>query len=188
MDDWKNKLRNNKYHGVSDNTLAKVCKICNIPLKNNRFDTCFKCSQQNKSSTDGLPPEYVSKLENYGYFDEKMNLSEDFLTTSASVVAKSFGTGHIKLKNHQLRRFYGHAKAAENRLKMTGDWGAVNTDVKKLSPFASEAKGKDKIPLSFYEFIEKNIGAIKERKDFEDGFIKHFEAVVGYFTYHYPKS
>ena len=128
----------------------------------------------------------MNKLSN-GYFDSNGCLWEDFLTSSASDIAKSFGTGRVKLKNHQLRRFYGHAKAAENRLLMTGDWNCVNLDVKKLSSFASEAKGKDKVPDSFYEFIEQNVKQIKSQKDFQ-GFMEHFQAVVAYFIYHYPKS
>ena len=102
----------------------------------------------------------------------------------ASDIARSFGT---KLKNHQLRRFYGHIKAAETRLRMAGDWHCVNLDVKKLSSFVSEAKGKDKIPESFYKFIDANIKQIKKQKDFE-AFVEHFQAIVAYFTYHYPKN
>ncbi|MBU4320220.1 MAG: type III-A CRISPR-associated protein Csm2 [Nitrospinae bacterium] len=164
--------------------MKKICRICKEPLKDDKFDTCYRCSQKNRGTYDSLPSDYLSKLAK-GYFDEKGYLWEDFLTTMAKDVAKSFGT---KLKSHQLRRFYGHAKAAEIRLKMTEDWDAVNVDVKKLEPFVSEAKGKDKIPQSFYEFIEKNIKAIKKRKDFEEGFMEHFQAVVAYFTYHYPKN
>ncbi|MBI3583951.1 MAG: type III-A CRISPR-associated protein Csm2 [Nitrospinae bacterium] len=169
--------------------MKKKCKICGKPLKDDsRFDTCYECGQKNKKEgggdSDSLPPNYITKLEN-GYFDSSGCLWEEFITTMASDVAKSFGR---KLKNHQLRRFYGHAKAAENRLRMTGDWDVVNLDVKKLGPFVSEAKGKDKIPQSFFDFIDKNIKSIKIQKDFEKGFMEHFQAIVAYFTYHYPKN
>lgn len=168
--------------------MKKKCRKCGKPLKDDsRFDTCFECGQKDKRENDscsvGLPPEYISKLEK-GYFDANGYLWEDFITTMASKIAKSFNG----LKNHQLRRFYGHAKAAENRLRMTGDWDAVNVDIKKLSSFASEAKGKIKIPQSFYDFIDKNIKSISSKKDFEQGFMEHFQAVVAYFTYHYPKN
>ncbi|MFH1096467.1 MAG: type III-A CRISPR-associated protein Csm2 [Candidatus Desantisbacteria bacterium] len=168
--------------------MQKVCRICQKPLKDDKFDTCYDCSQSQKNRRpDVLPSDYLNKLKK-GYFNEKGYLWEDFITTDAEEVARSFGTGYPKLKNHQLRRFYTHAKAAENRLKMTKDWDAVNLNIKKLSPFASEAKGKDKIPQSFYEFIDRNIKTIKIQKDFEEGFMQHFEAVVAYFTYLYPKS
>ncbi len=170
----------------------KRCTMCGKPLKDDsRFSTCFECGQKNRGTssstggkvTDSLPAEYLVKLSK-GYFDANGRLWEDFVTSMASGVALLFKG----LKNHQLRRFYGHAKAAENRLRMTGDWNSVNLDIKKLSPFVSEAKGKDKIPQSFFEFIDRNIDAIKTRKDFEQGFMEHFQAVVAFFTYHYPKS
>ena len=188
MNDWKDKLRESHFNKAGGAGVKKRCKLCNEPLKDDKYDTCYKCSQESRKSgsgdSQGLPVEYVHKLEK-GYFDPKGHIWEEFITTTASIVAKSFGT---KLKTHQLRRFYEHAKAAENRLRMTGDWDAVNVDIKKLGPFVSEAKGKDKIPQSFYDFVDKNIKAIKLQKDFEKGFMEHFQAVVAYFTYHYPKS
>lgn len=181
MSDWKDKLKSSELYKEGGG--KKTCRICKEPLRDDKFDICYKCSQQNKITPGSLPQEYITKLKE-GYFNDKGNLWEDFITTMASKIALSFKG----LKNHQLRRFYGHAKSAENRLRMTNDWDAVNIEIKRLEPFVSEAKGKDKIPHSFYEFIEKNIKSIHNQKDFEDGFIRHFEAVVAYFTYHYPKS
>jgi CRISPR-associated protein Csm2 len=184
MTDFRGAFRKAGIKESGGEKMKKTCRICKEPLKDDKYDTCYKCSQKSKAPYESLPPEYLTTLPQ-GYFDADGHLWEGFITKLASDVAKSFGT---RLKNHQLRRFYGHAKAAENRLKMTNDWEAVNVDVKRLEPYVSEAKGKDKIPQSFYDFMEKNIKAIKNQKDFEDGFIKHFEAVVAYFTYHYPKS
>ncbi len=189
MSEWKNKRKSSDLYKAGGGGMKKTCIKCGKPLKDDsRFDTCYECGQKSRKDEgavlEGLPQGYIDKL-NEGYFDSGGHLWEEFITTLASQIAKSFGT---KLKTHQLRRFYGHAKAAENRLQMTGDWEAVNVEIKKLSPFVSEAKGKDKIPQSFYDFIDKNIKAIKVRKDFEEGFMEHFQAVVAYFTYHYPKS
>lgn len=191
MSDWKDKLKNSELYKIGGGGMKKKCKICGKPLKDDsRYDTCFDCGQKNKKAGSidlvGLPSEYITKLKE-GYFDSKHCLWEEFVTTMASDVAESFGTERVKLKNHQLRRFYGHAKAAENRLRMTGDWDCVNLDVKKLSSFASEAKGKDKIPDSFYKFIDLNIKQIKRQNDFQ-AFMEHFQAVVAYFTFHYPKN
>lgn len=186
MSDWKDKLKNSELYKTGGGGMKK-CK-CGNPIKNDKFDTCYECSKKNKgdSNSEGLPQKYIDKLKD-GFFDSKGCLWEEFVTTMASDVAKSFGTERVKLKNHQLRRFYGHAKAAENRLRMTGDWDCVNLDVKKLSSFAAEAKGKDKVPDSFYKFIDLNIKQIKKQNDFQ-AFMEHFQAVVGYFTYHYPKN
>jgi len=147
---------------------------------------CFECQKKKRAdghNFDGLPAGYLDKVAG-GYFDEKNCLRVEFVGEMASNVAKSFGT---KLKNHQLRRYYGHVKAAENRLNMTGDWPSVNIDIKKLGAFVSEAKGKDKVPDSFYKFIDGNVMQIQTRHDFE-AFVEHFQAVVAYFTYHYPKN
>jgi CRISPR-associated protein Csm2 len=185
MSDWKDKLKNSELYKAGGGGMKK-CK-CGKPIKDERFDTCFECGQKNKKAgggnPDSLPPEYIDKLEK-GYFDSSGCLWEEFITTMASDIAKSFGA---KLKNHQLRRFYGHIKAADNRLKMTKDWDCVKLDVKKLSSFVSEAKGKDKVPESFYKFIDANIKKIEKQKDFE-AFVEHFQAIVAYFTYHYPKN
>ncbi len=141
--------------------------------------TKMKYDNKNKS----LPTAYLNKLKT-GYRDLNNCLWEEFITTLADEVAVSFGR---KLKNHQLRRFFNHVKEADNRLRMTNDWNCVKLDVKKLSPFVSEAKGKGKIPHSFYEFIDENVKQINARIDFE-AFVEHFQAVVAYFTYRYPKN
>lgn len=184
--DWKKDLgKLGSSPGGSGQT--KKCKVCEKPLKpDSRFDTCFECSKKGRETgTDSgaLPADYLSKLAQ-GYFDQNGCLWEEFVTTLADKIAFSFGKS---LNNHQLRRFYGHAKTAENRLKMTKDWPAVNVDIKKLSSFAAEAKGKNKIPESFFAFLDKNVKAIKDEKDF-DAFLEHFQAVVAYFTYHYPRN
>lgn len=184
--DWKRDL-GKMASGSGGSAVQRKCKDCGKPLKpDSKFDTCFECGQKRKEgggAAAGIPKDYVERLEK-GYFDSNGRLWEEFVTTMAKDVAQSFGK---KLKNYQLRRFYGHAKAAENRLRMTGDWPSVNVDIKKLGAFVAEAKGKDKIPESFYDFIDRNIKAIKMQKDF-DAFLEHFQAVVAYFTYFNPKD
>lgn len=185
MNDWKDKLSELHKGGGG---MKRKCTECGkefVP-KEEHHKTCFDCAKKKKGGgilNEGLPPQYLEELKK-GYFDDNNCLREEFLTEMASDVAKSFGT---KLKNHQLRRFYGHIKAADNRLKMTGDWPCVNLDVKKLSSLVAEAKGKDKVPDSFYKFIDANIKKIHNQKDFE-AFVEHFQAIVAYFTYHYPKN
>lgn len=169
--------------GTAEGAMKKTCKICREPLKDNKFDICYKCRQQKRGGQDWtLPPQYLTKLEK-GYFDTNDYLWEDFITTMADNIARTFKG----LKNHQLRRFYGHIKAADNRLRLTGDWNAVNLDVKQLAPFVAEAKGKGKVPESFYTFIDANMKKINSRRDFE-AFVEHFQAVVAYFTYYNPKD
>jgi len=150
----------------------KLCSRCNRERRPN--DAVHVAGHSTNEATDYLA---------LGYFDTNKVLREELVTSKASEIAKSL-VGR-DFKNHQLRRFYGHAKAAENRLRMTGDWLAVNVDIKKLWAFAAEAKGKKKIPDTFYAFIDSNIKAIKTSEDFL-AFMQHFEAVVAFFTYHNP--
>lgn len=187
--DWKRDL--GKIGGRPiDSGQQKKCKTCGKTLKpDSKYDACFECGKKNKEvkeGASGLPQDYIEKLGT-GYFDKNKCLWEEFITTMASSVALSFGNCKNKLNNHQLRRFYTHTKAAENRLKMTNDWPCVNVDIKKTGAFAAEAKGKGKIPDSFYDFIDKNMKLIKTKEDFE-AFLEHFQAVVAYFTYHYPRN
>ena len=130
---------------------------------------------------DKLPNGYLEK----GYFDSEGEIFEMLLTDTASKVAKSFGKG---MRNSQLRRFYQHAKAADNAYSYHNNKRRLINDIITLDPFAAEAKGKDKIPEIFYEFIHKNIMQVNTVEEVRKGFLPHFQAVVAYFTYHYPKS
>lgn len=133
-----------------------------------------------------LPEDYLKG----GYFDEKANLRERYVAKDgdADNIAKQLGNERPTMTNHQLRRFYSHVRAAENRLKMTANWPAVYVDLKKLEPFVSEAKGKGKIPDLFYTFMIRNLAAVKSKEDFVNGFLEHFQAIVAFFTYHHPKK
>lgn len=133
-----------------------------------------------------LPNDYLSG----GYLDDKGNLKERYIARNgdADQIAKELGNVKPAMTNHQLRRFYSHVRAAENKLRMTDNFPSVFIDLKKLEPFVAEAKGKNKIPELFYSFMIRNLEAVKAKKDFTDGFMEHFQAVVAFFTFHHPKN
>lgn len=179
MNDMRGAFEKHGIKGTAEGTQPqKRCK-CGKPIKNPKFDKCYDCSQKNVG-TGSLPDDYLSK----GYFKERDVLYEDLVADIANNIARSFKG----LKNNQLRRFYQHIRDADNKLRMVGDWQSVNVDVKKLKAFAAEAKGKGKIPDSFFQFITKNIDCVKDEKTFKKGLLPHFEAVVAYFTYYNPKD
>lgn len=133
----------------------------------------------------------VSLNEDYlkeGYFSSDGHIREELLTTAAQLAAKSFGRGFPKLTTGQLRRFYGHVKTAEKGYQYTGDENKLVLDIKTLDSFVAEAQGKRKVPKEFYDFIRLNAGAVKSRKDVMQGFMPHFQAVVGYFYHYYPNN
>lgn len=93
------------------------------------------------------------------------------------------GEFYPPLATHQLRRFFGHSRLIERELRVRQkEWGAMLPAVVKLDGSAQDALGKHepKIPVSFHEFIEWNVAAVKSQRDFLDGFLPHFEAVVGF--------
>jgi CRISPR type III-A-associated protein Csm2 len=148
----------------------KNCSVCGRPLKDARFDMCYNCHQKSRS----IPDDYLKD----GYFTEKGHLRIELLTSTADHLAKVFGFDN--LSRSQLRRFYGHVRAAENRLEMLGDFEPVKVDIFKLDSFVAEAKGKGKVPESFYRFVKSNLAQVTDEKSFKKGFLEHFQAVVAY--------
>lgn len=190
MGDLKSQL--GKFQSNSGGVAVKKC-ACGKNINNPRFDKCYDCSQRQSSGSEnstgfsnGLASDYLSG----GYFDANGNLCERYLAKGgdADRIARQLGVEKPAMTNHQLRRFYSHVRAAENRLTMTGNFPAVHVDLKKLEPFVSEAKGKNKIPDLFYDFMIRNLAVVKEEKDFVQGFMEHFQAVVAFFTFHHPKK
>lgn len=153
------------------------CKSCGRRIENPRFKYCLNC-------TNNLPREYLRE----GYFDQNGNLHCDLVTETAMEVAEKIGLDR-KMGTAQLRRFYGHAKNQLTRLQMSNvDFDVIRADVQKLRAFAAEARGKSKIPTVFFKFIETNLSKVVDEKSFVEGFMEHFQAVVAYFYYLYPKS
>lgn len=190
MNDIKRAFERVGIKGGGEISTQKRCK-CGNPIKDPKHDTCYSCFQKGRAGSPGVSISNSKIPENYlkdGYFDKDSCLYETLLTTTADQIALLFSSSYPKLKNHQLRRFYQHARAAENKLNMTHDWPCVNVDIKKLKAFVAEAKGKGKVSEVFYEFINKNIDNIRDEKSFTRGFLEHFQAVVAYFTYYNPKD
>lgn len=190
MGDWKTDL--GKYSSGTGGGIVKKCK-CGKTINNPKFDLCYDCNQKARNpevsaQSASLPVGYLER----GYFETNGNLKERYIAKDgdADNIAKQLGLARPAMTNHQLRRFYGHVRAAATRLDMTGNFPAVYVDLKKLDPFVSEAKGKGKIPDLFYDFMIKNVKAIRpdNKEDFTKGFLEHFQAVVAFFTFHYPKK
>lgn len=193
MGDWKKELgKQYPSAGGGGATATKKCEKCGKPLKDDKFKYCWDCNEKMKAggggtaTGSGLPKDYLAQ----GYFDDKGNLFVRYIARGgdADDIAKQLGTARPAMTTHQLRRFYGHVRAADNRLKMTGNFSSVYIDLKKLEPFVSEAKGKGKIPDIFFNFMTGNLAALKTEKDFTNGFLEHFQAVVAFFTFHHPKK
>lgn len=82
----------------------------------------------------------------------------------------------------QLNRFFRHCRRIEFRLKRgETNWEQERSEVELLSAHAADAVGKgEKIPASFRQFIDSNVGRVRTKDDFVKGFMKHFEALMGF--------
>ena len=127
-----------------------------------------------------------------GYYDQSGNIKVELLDDKALSLAESFvvrdprsqrpiGVGKKTLSSAQLRRFFSEFRQLEKKVKVM-DFNKVKTLIKMFKSKASYAANPSnpKIPVSFKNFLIKNIDEINEEKDFE-AFMLHFEAVVGFF-------
>lgn len=123
-----------------------------------------------------------------GYFDAKGHLRPEYMArANMEPLVRAMSSAHPKLTSHQVRRFFQHCRAIEARLKArTSSWGAERTQVQKLDIAAADAYGKSqrKIPSLFHDFIRENVAMVKTEADFLDGFLRHFEALVGFGSQH----
>ena len=131
-----------------------------------------------------LPRGYLEQ----GYFDAAGHIHKELLVDHAREVARLIGMRQDRaegIKNAQLRKFYGHVKTAESRMNYGVPFEAVRPRILELSAFVAEAHGKEKVPKIFKEFMDRNLERVTDGKSFREGFVKHFQAVVGFFSLYY---
>jgi CRISPR type III-A-associated protein Csm2 len=123
-------------------------------------------------------------LRRSGYFDDAGNLRVDFVVRERLVpIAIDMADADPPITVHQVRRFFQHCRAIEAKLRAkTSTWAAEEAAFRQLDVAAADAFGKrpPKIPDLFHEFIKSNVAAVKNEKDFLQGFLPHFEALVGF--------
>jgi CRISPR type III-A-associated protein Csm2 len=119
-----------------------------------------------------------------GSFFENGGLKPEFVDRAhMEPMAKGMAKADPPLNMHQLNRFFRHCRRIEFRLRRgETTWEQEKSEVALLSAHAADAFGKSppKIPASFKEFIDGNVARIGSREDFVNGFMKHFEALMGF--------
>lgn len=134
-----------------------------------------------------------------GYFDSEGHLKPEYVSreTVEPLVRAMCKDGdrwrRDGLTASQVRRYFGHCRALETRLKSAPEtsWAAIVPEIKKLDIAAADGFHKQpqpKIPDLFHDFIRRNVAAIRSQKDFLQGFLPHFEALVGFGTAHFKKE
>lgn len=143
-----------------------------------------------------LPSTYVD-LVRTGYFDRDGVIREQYLRGATQDLARKFQPGQRGgLTSNQLRIFFNNLKTAQTAYKNAvsaaeGDRAAADKillrKVQAMDSLIRYAKGKQDnsaIPEAFFHFILENVDACKNSKDINDGFIPHFQAVLGFFKYY----
>ncbi len=127
-----------------------------------------------------------------GYFDATGNLRMEYVSRERVEPLAQAMCASGSLTIQQIRRYFGHCRSVETKLKATGvDWAGVLPMIKKLDISAADGVAKQptpRIPELFHDFIRSNVAAVKSQKDFLQGFIPHFEAVIGFGQAHFKKE
>ncbi len=129
-----------------------------------------------------LPDSYF-KIDDRG----QSYLQPDFVSKkNVDHLAKQLATqSNPKLTTGQLRRFFNHCREIERQLKVDGEsWLRVSARFEALCYHAQNAVEARKIPPEFQDFINRNVkrvvAAEEPEKTFLEGFLPHFEALVGF--------
>ena len=128
-----------------------------------------------------LPEGYLRQ----GYFDKDGNVLPELIQDWAYELAGQLirGEHESKLTSTQLRRFFNKARYIERKLK-SQPFEELKSEIYSLRPLAAYAVGRKTAPPLFKQFIDLNTGqATKSEKDFTEGFLVHFQSIVGYAKY-----
>lgn len=127
-----------------------------------------------------------------GYFDAEGHLRIEYVSREkVEPLVRAMANASPKLTTGQIRRFFQHCRRLETRLQTReAGWAQVRPQVEFLDAAAQDAFGKTprKIPALFRDFIQRNIAAVRSEKDFREGFLPHFEALVGFGATHIQRD
>jgi CRISPR type III-A-associated protein Csm2 len=117
-----------------------------------------------------------------GYFDTSEGgnpyLRVDLVTTTAQEIAQALGR---RMKSAQLRQFYNYVRNLERRLRGGTEFQLLVPEIAKLKGAAQNRVTRGVAPFEFAAFIDRNVDqSVKGARDFRDGFVPHFQAVVAY--------
>ena len=119
-----------------------------------------------------------------------IELTEEYLTTSAEDMAKTFISDNID--KSQIRKFYDDFKLIERKMLMKrGDPDIFKKELLPLIKFekskiayaAGRKKGRDfLVSKGFKTHMDAQIDRIQTEEGFRN-FLQHYQAIIAYFTY-----
>jgi CRISPR type III-A-associated protein Csm2 len=135
-------------------------------------------SSRRQPSSGGLPSGYLVQ----GYFDEKGNILPQVVKDWAYEIALRLDQEPPGMNASQLRKFFNEARHIQGQMQAGKSFDSLRGRVLKLDAYAADALKKGNVPQLFKRFIEENLKwAVKDRKNYLEGFVPHFESVVAYF-------
>ena len=182
-------------------TQTKTCSSCGETFTprqphHKSCDNCFRQQRSPRAQTGqqrsdaqerrNAAPEFPAS---YFGADDKGNyylLPEFVAKEKVDVMAKRLANTRSGLTTGQARRFFNHCRDIERRLQFGESWEQVSASFESLSVHAQNAASTRpaKIPRDFQAFIDDNVNKVASAEDpkkaFLDGFLPHFEALVGY--------
>ena len=114
-------------------------------------------------------------------------LPELVARSQVGALAEKLASQRPNLTTGQLRRFFNHCRQIEQRLQEGSvSWERVAASFEMLRCYAYDARKKGEIPAGFHAFIDGNVELVTRERDsaqaFREGFMPHYEALVGYYT------
>ena len=140
---------------------------------------------RNRPQKEALPkfPDSYFGTDNQG----RSYLQSDFVSKkNVDPLAKQLAhRSNPKLTTGQIRRFFNHCREIERQLNVDGEsWHQVSASFEALCYHAQNAVAARKIPREFQDFIDENVNRVVSAEEpetaFLDGFLPHFEALVGF--------
>jgi CRISPR/Cas system CSM-associated protein Csm2 small subunit len=154
--------------------------------------------ERDRSQPDQTVAQHWPNYLQGGYFDNEGNLKIEYVSRcipgdevleeskqkGLEALARIACNSSPQLNSAQVRRFFQHCRGIETKLKSGASWNSIRPQFQFLDSAAQDAHGKQprKIPGLFFDFIRRNVAAVKTENDFLKGFLPHFEAFVGFST------
>lgn len=137
-------------------------------------------------NTDG---EKIWSFENYltflkgGYFSVSGSLKEEFIIYHPKKLASFFSQRRDINKTGQIIKFFQFCRKVESIYRLKKDFEFAKSELNKLIPYINKAFTRKLITNEFKVFLECNVEiAIKDKKNFLEGFIYHFEAIICFYN------
>lgn len=125
--------------------------------------------------------EFLKDLKN-GYFNEKGYLKPEYQIDYPQKLANFFaGQGDLN-KIAQIRKFFDQVRLIQGKFKLKKDFDSLVPELNELLSLLEYAKNRKHITQEFQNYLSANIlEGVKTSKNFEKGFIPHFQALVAYY-------